>query len=145
MKSLLLQFAETLDRTLKKGRGSSGIMNLTVSQLQYLETIACLERATVTTIAEELQVTKPSATAAVSRLIELGYISSTPSIRDGRVHFLELTETGKQLAFLKEQTTRDYQEFMESVLTPPELAAFQTALQKLVEQYPKHHPQEEKS
>ena len=101
MKSLLLQFAETLDRTLKKGRGSSGIMNLTVSQLQYLETIASLERATVTAIAEELQVTKPSATAAVSRLIELGYISSTPSMRDGRVHFLELTEAGKQLAFLK--------------------------------------------
>ena len=101
MKSLLLQFAETLDRTLKKGRGSSGIMNLTVSQLQYLETIAALERATVTTIAEELQVTKPSATAAVSRLIELGYVRKLPSSRDGRVHFLELTEAGKQLAFLK--------------------------------------------
>jgi DNA-binding MarR family transcriptional regulator len=142
MKSLLLQFAETLDRTLKKGRGSSGIMNLTVSQLQYLDAVASLERATVTAIADYLQVTKPSATAAVSRLIELGYLRKIPSSEDGRVHNLELTSEGEKLALLKDQATRDYQAFIDSALTPQEQAAFQAALQKLVERYPQQFPQE---
>jgi DNA-binding MarR family transcriptional regulator len=145
MQVLLLQFVETLDHTLKNGRGSSGIMNLTVSQLQYLDAIAELEQATVTSISERLHVTKPSATAAVSRLIELGYVRKLPSSRDGRVHILELNEAGGQLALLKEQATRDYRTFIESVLSPGEQAAFQAALQKLVEHYPQHHTREKKS
>jgi MarR family transcriptional regulator for hemolysin len=147
METLLLQFIETLDRTLKKGRGSAGnlpgILNLTVSQLQYLDAIAELEPATVTTVAERLQVTKPSATTAVSRLIEQGYVRKTPSNSDGRVHYLELTAEGKKLAHLKELAARDYQTFIQSVLTPQELAAFEAALQKLVNQYHQHHRQED--
>lgn len=146
MQTLLLQFVETLDRTLKTGRGNPGnlpgILNLTVSQLQYLEAIGELEQATVTAIAESLQVTKPSATAAVSRLIEQGFVSKTPSNSDGRVHYLELTAEGKKLAHLKELAAQDYETFIQSVLTQQELAAFEAALQKLVNQYNQHHCQE---
>lgn len=139
---LLLQFVDTLDKTLVKGRGVSGvlpgIMNLTVSQLQYLDAIASSENATVTAIAGRLKVTKPSATAAVNRLIAHGYVRKNPSSQDGRVHFLELTAEGGKLAQLKEQTAREYQEYIQKVLTPVELVAFESTLQKLVDQYHQH-------
>ena len=117
-------------------------MDLTVSQLQYLDTIASLEGATVTAIAERLRVTKPSATVAVNRLINLGYLRKIPSSEDGRVHYLELTAEGGKLARFKQEATKDYQVFIESVLSPQELADFQSALQKLVTHYPQHFPQE---
>jgi DNA-binding MarR family transcriptional regulator len=142
MKTLLLQFLDTLDKTLLKGRRGSGtlpgIMNLTVSQLQYLDAIASMENATVTAVAGRLKVTKPSATTAVNRLIAQGYVRKNPSCQDGRVHFLELTAEGSELAQFKEQTAREYQEYIQKVLTPTELAVFETTLQKLVDQYHQH-------
>ncbi len=142
MQTLFLQFVETLDKTLIKRRGGSdalpGIMNLTVSQLQYLDAIASMENATVTTIASRLKVTKPSATAAVNRLIAQGYVRKIPSTQDGRVHILDLTAEGEKLAKLKEKAVREYQAYIQKVLTPAELAAFESALQKLVDQYHQH-------
>ncbi len=142
MQTLFLQFVETLDKTLIKGRGGSGalpgIMNLTVSQLQYLDAIASLENATVTAIAGRLKVTKPSATTAVNRLIAQGFVRKNPSSQDGRVHFLELTTEGGTLAQLKEQAASEYQAYIQKVLTPAELAAFKSTLQKLVDQYHQH-------
>ncbi|NTW09450.1 MAG: winged helix-turn-helix transcriptional regulator [Anaerolineaceae bacterium] len=142
MHTLFLQFLETLDKTLVKRRGGSdalpGIMNLTVSQLQYLDAIASMDNATVTAIAIRLRVTKPSATAAVNRLIAQGYVRKNPSAQDGRVHILELTAEGDTLAKLKEQAAREYQAYIQKVLSPAELSAFESALQKLVDQYHKH-------
>jgi DNA-binding MarR family transcriptional regulator len=142
MHTLFLQFVETLDKTLIKRRGGPdalpGIMNLTVSQLQYLDAIASMENATVTAIASRLMVTKPSATSAVYRLIAQGYVRKNPSSQDGRVHILVLTAEGDALAKLKEQAAREYQAYIQKVLSPAELSAFESALQKLVDQYHQH-------
>jgi DNA-binding MarR family transcriptional regulator len=74
----------------------------------------------------------------VNRLIAQGYVRKIPSTQDGRVHILDLTAEGEKLAKLKEQAVREYQAYIQKVLTPAELAAFESALQKLVDQYHQH-------
>lgn len=123
------------------GQGG-GLMNLTVSQVQYLEAIAIGEKATITSVAETLRVSKPSATTAVQRLIRLGYVARSRSEQDRRVHFLALTEAGKDLAQAKQRVVDEYEEHIRAALTPAELAGFENAIGKLVRHFNQTHTQE---
>jgi DNA-binding MarR family transcriptional regulator len=146
MQTLLLQFIQTLDRTMKGSPGrpgvDTGLMNLTLSQVQYLEAIAGQDQATITGISESLKVTKPSATTAVQKLIQQGYISKIQSDDDRRVFILQLTESGRRLAQAKKQALLNYEIFIRAALSPTELAEFETTLQKLVAFFEHHHSQE---
>jgi DNA-binding MarR family transcriptional regulator len=146
MQTLLLQFIQTLDRTMKGNPGvpgvDTGLMNLTLSQVQYLDAIAGLDQATITGISESLKVTKPSATTAVQKLIQQGYISKTQSNGDRRVFNLELTESGRRLALAKKQALLNYETFIRMALSPTELAEFEVVLQKLVTCFEDHYSQE---
>lgn len=148
MQTLLLQFIQTLDRTMKGNPGKSdvdaGLMNLTLSQVQYLEAIAGLDQATITGISERLKVTKPSATTAVQKLIQHGFVFKVQSSDDRRVFILKLSETGKRLAQAKKQALLNYEIFILAALSPTELAEFETALQKLVTYFEHHHSLEHK-
>ena len=51
---------------------------LSMRQLLYLETITQLGSPTFSELAQKLEVTKPSVTALVQRLIKMGYVKKIP-------------------------------------------------------------------
>jgi MarR family transcriptional regulator, organic hydroperoxide resistance regulator len=139
-KSLLYQhlaeFLHSLESHFKKQREAVedelGISQLTVSQLGYLETIYALPAPTVTQLANTLGITKASVTVAINKLIKAGYIHKTPATHDKRIIYLRLSEKGRRLIQVKDETLRAYVAFMDRVLTADETARFSTILSKLL-------------
>ena len=73
-----------------------GFSDITVNQMHYLETIGELDRPTFGDLAEKLDVTPPSVSAIVKKLIKAGYLEKVQSQEDGRVYFLHPTEKGRR-------------------------------------------------
>lgn len=136
MESLLIDFVNTLDSSLKKmqervGEGS-GFARLTISQLQYIDAIYELREPTITEIAHRLNVTKASVTAGINKLVKGGYVMKTRSNEDKRVFHISLTRAGERLVQLKHQALRDYEEFILEALSDEESRQFHAILAKLV-------------
>jgi len=77
-----------------KAFDQEGFSDITMNQMLYLETIAQLEHPTFGDIAKHLDVTRPSVSTIVKKLINLGYVYKQQSPDDGRVFYLHLTAQG---------------------------------------------------
>jgi DNA-binding MarR family transcriptional regulator len=71
-----------------------GFSDITMHQMLYLETIARLKHPTFGEIADSLNVTRPSVSTIIKKLIKLGYVKKIQSLEDGRVYNLYLTDKG---------------------------------------------------
>lgn len=134
MEKILLEFIATLDHSLKKQQ-SEGFAQLTLSQFQYIDAIAVLERPTVSEVAARLGFAKASATTAINKLAALGFVSKTQSETDKRVFHVGLTEAGGQLVQARSKTIRAYVDFVASALTEDEIRQFEAILGKLVARF----------
>jgi DNA-binding MarR family transcriptional regulator len=132
MEKILLEFIETLDHSLKKQQ-SEGFSQLTFSQFQYIDAIAALDNPTVSEVAARLGFAKASATAAINKLVTLGFVSKNQSKTDKRVFHVGLTEAGEQLVQAKFQTLKEYGDFIVAALTANEARQFEAILIKLVQ------------
>jgi DNA-binding MarR family transcriptional regulator len=132
MDKILLEFIETLDQSLKRLQ-PDGFAHLTVSQFQYIEAIAALGQPTITDIAARLGFSKPSVTAGIQKLVEMGFVTKAQSETDKRVFYIALTETGAALVAAKAQTLKEYGEFIRSALSAEEARQFEAILTKLVQ------------
>jgi DNA-binding MarR family transcriptional regulator len=113
---LFLQFIEQYHEVLREADAeemkATGLPDITIHQFFYLREIRRQEQTTLTELALALQVTKPSATAAVTRLIKDGFVSRTQSTLDQRKFHLSLTNQGHQIFIHKE---RAYKQFIQQV------------------------------
>ncbi len=132
MEKILLEFIATLDHSLKKQQ-SEGFSHLTVSQFQYIDTIAALNSPNVSEIAARLGFAKASATTAINKLAALGFVTKTQSETDKRVFHVALTGTGAALVAAKAQTLKEYSEFIRSALSSEEARQLEAILTKLVQ------------
>jgi MarR family transcriptional regulator for hemolysin len=71
-----------------------GFSEITMRQILYLETIARLGQPSFSELAEQLQVTPPSVSVIIKKLIQLGFVIKQKSAEDGRVYLLSLTDKG---------------------------------------------------
>ena len=113
---LFLRFIENYHEVLRDadstGMQSSGLPDITIHQFFYLEEIKRQGQTTLTTLAQALNVSKPSATAVVTKLTRDGFISRTRSPDDQRVFYLAVTEKGEEIF---EKKNRAYRAFIEMV------------------------------
>ena len=65
------------------------------TEMHMLETIEESQKATLTCIADELGITKATASVSVARLATKGFIEKIKSDRDKRTTILKLTEKGE--------------------------------------------------
>ena len=72
---------------------------LSIAEFHTLECIGKGEdnRRTVGKIAEALEVTVPTVTVCVNKLVKKGYVTKTRSERDARVAIIELTREGRKM------------------------------------------------
>jgi DNA-binding MarR family transcriptional regulator len=134
MEKILLEFIATLDHSLKKQQ-SAGFSQLTLSQFQYIDAIAALERPTVSEVAARLGFAKASATTAINKLAALGFVTKAQSDADKRVFYVDLTESGRQLVEARAKTIQAYVDFVASALTKDEIRQFEATLGKLVARF----------
>ena len=109
-----------------------GFSDLSMRQLLYLETIARMDRPTFSELARELAVTKPSVTAIVQKLIQLGYVTKVRSTEDGRVYHILLTAKGEHLSDLHEHTHKMLAERLTANLNEGEIQQMATLLNKVL-------------
>ena len=71
--------------------------SITMRQFYYLDVIRTLENPTITKITKLLNITKPTATIAINKLVDQGFLKKVQSKSDGRIFFIELTSKGKKI------------------------------------------------
>lgn len=108
-----------------------GMSELQLNQLHYLKVIDRTVDMTFGKFAEILEVTKPSVTEIVNKLIQLDVVEKKRCTRDKRRFYIKLTEKGRNIArlsFLAEQKLVD---IIVSVLDDEEIDTFIKIIKKL--------------
>ncbi len=136
METLLIEFINTLEHSLKNIQEQSGLSagfsRLTISQAQYLDAIHTLGQPTITELATRLNFAKASVTTGINKLVALGYVLKNQSNEDKRVVRVQLTSAGEELVNAKLHALQEYVAFIGSALTEEENIQFQAILSKLV-------------
>lgn len=109
------------------------LMSLSVRQMLYLEAVAQVGQPTFSELAGRLGVSKPSVTAIIGKLIQMGILEKVQSGEDRRVFFINLTEKGHQLAELHTNHHRRIARHFMQVLNEGEVAQLLQLLQKIIQ------------
>lgn len=80
-----------------------GFSEITMRQMLYLESISRLDKPTFGDLANYLEVTPPSVSGIIKKLIQMGYVHKERSPEDGRVYFLSLTDRGQRFTDLHDE------------------------------------------
>ena len=108
-----------------------GMSELQINQLHYLKVIDRTVDMSFGKFAEILEVTKPSVTEIVNKLIRLDVVEKKQCTRDKRIYYIKLTEKGRNIArlpFLAEQRVVD---IIVSSLDDEEIDTFIRIIKKL--------------
>ena len=109
-----------------------GFADVTMTQMHYLETIARLGEPRFGDLADALEITRPSVSAIVKKLISAGYLGKTQSREDGRVYFLHLTEKGTRFNKLHSEVHQILARRITENLSPQEIRALSVLLEKII-------------
>jgi len=112
-------------------RKQLNLRELTLSQMHYLEILNALTNPNVTELATEMQLTKPTVTVAIDKLIQKGYVSKVQSDEDRRSSHLHLTKKGMLINQMHEHAHDQFAELMKESLEPAELEQLTILLEKL--------------
>jgi DNA-binding MarR family transcriptional regulator len=109
--------------------------NLTLKQYYYLDVINRMNNPTYSEIANNFKVTKPAITAIINRLIKLGYLERVQSANDRRVYYVLVSDKGKKLIGINNESASAYAKYVENCLTREELASYINILEKVIVTY----------
>lgn len=112
-------------------REKMDLRELTSVQMHYLEIINRLENPNITELATEMQLTKPTVTVAVDKLIAKGYVNKVQSDDDRRSSHLHLTSKGMSINKMHEHAHDQFAELMRESLDETELEQLTVLLEKL--------------
>jgi DNA-binding MarR family transcriptional regulator len=87
-----------LNETLKK----YDFMDLTQQQLHYLQVIIRMKNPTLSELARELSLTRPTVTVLVDKLVEKGYVKRVKSDEDRRSMHLHIDKKGAGIELLRD-------------------------------------------
>jgi len=84
------------------------ISNFTLKQIEYLKKFDGRQYITISQLAEELSLSKPSITEMVKKFIQLDCIKKERCNHDARVYYLFLTDKGKKIARLEKMVNENF-------------------------------------
>ena len=97
------------------------IPELTLKQIEYLKKFDKWENTTISQLAEELGLSKPTVTEMVKKFIRLDCVQKEQCSQDARVYYLFLTEKGKIIARLEQITDDNFAKKVESRLSKEDI------------------------
>ncbi|MDD1728193.1 MAG: MarR family transcriptional regulator [Methanospirillum sp.] len=137
---LFLQFIEQYHEVLRDADAdemkATGLPDITIHQFFYLREIRHQEQTTHTQLAQALQVTKPSVTAAVSKLIKDGFVSRVQSAEDQRKFYLSLTRQGHLIFTHKERAYKRFIQQVERHATQEQKIILEEAFKIMISSFP---------
>jgi DNA-binding MarR family transcriptional regulator len=104
---------------------------LTLTQMNYLETISQLGNPNLTELAAELNLTKPTVKVAVDKLVDKNFIYRVKSDEDRRSAHFHLTVKGKLINHTHDFAHKQMAEFIGRKLDQTELALLEMLLEKV--------------
>ena len=122
-------------RETKKMMHQGEFLSLTFSQYHYILAISETEGMTLTDLAERMNVSKPSVTSAVCRLIKLGLVVKEQSGGDKRVFFIRLTPKGQDVIGADIRTSNHFVKTIIESLNDKEKETAVELLRKIITNY----------
>lgn len=108
------------------------LLDLTLNQLHYIETINTLGNPNITELAVSLKLSKPTVKVAVDKLIEKEYIFKVQSDEDRRSAHIHLTEKGKLINQMHDYAHKRIAETLSRKLSSEELNTLVELLNKVL-------------
>ena len=108
------------------------ISQLTLKQIEYLKKFDEHEYVTISQLAEDLNLSKPSITEMVKKFIRLDCVKKEQCSHDARVYYLFLTEKGKGIARIEQITNEDFIRRVENCLSEEDISLLIELLSKVV-------------
>lgn len=107
--------------------------DLTHQQLNYLIVINRLKNPSITELANELKLSKPSITVLIDKLSEKGYVYRVRSDKDKRSLHLHMTEKGMRLNEWHEKAHEHFAQTVHKRLNKTEAEIFMLLIKKLLD------------
>jgi DNA-binding MarR family transcriptional regulator len=95
LNDILKRLFHKILRLQEKSVSEAANQNISRSEIHVLEAVQDVGEATLTGIAAELSVSKPTVSVCVKRLVEKGYLKKAASKSDGRKNIISLTKKGE--------------------------------------------------
>jgi len=132
----LTEIVDILTRTM--GEMESRVLSgsefaaLSMRQLHYLDMINRLGHPTLSELAQELGVSRPSVTAAVTKLMEAGFVAKVASDEDRRVSHVHLAKKGHRIVKLHDAVHQSVADLFTNALNKRELRELVRMLNKVI-------------
>ena len=104
----------------------------TARQIEYIDIIDKLDNPSLGEIAKVLELSKPSVTAIVDNLVKKGYIEKFQSDEDRRIFHVHLSDKGKQLVKMHQETHNRIADLFRHNLDSDDLEVLVSILNKVV-------------
>jgi len=134
LKETITYLSDLIENILEETLDVSDFSDLTRQQLHYLKVLVKMKNPTLTELAKELNLTKPTVTVLVDKLTEKGYIRRVKSDEDRRVMHLHIDKKGAKVNALREIAHEKMAEKIKSGLSLTETAILTELLKKIVKQ-----------
>jgi DNA-binding MarR family transcriptional regulator len=115
----------------EKVLNSGELSKLTSRQLTYIETIRKDSLITPSEIAQKLNISKPTVSVAINKLLREGYFQRVSDEKDKRKMLLKLSEKGLRISKRHEQAHKLIAQSIRASLTREEISAFIEIVSKI--------------
>jgi MarR family transcriptional regulator, transcriptional regulator for hemolysin len=132
LKETITYLTDLIEKILEETLDQSDFSDLTHQQLHYLKVLVKMDNPTLSELAKELDLTKPTVTVLVDKLEEKGYIRRFHSDEDRRVVYLHMDKKGEKLIALRKIAHERMAEKIRSDLNVTETAILNNLLKKIV-------------
>ncbi len=132
LKEAIIYLSDLIEKILEETIDQADFSDLTQQQLHYLKIIVKLKNPTLTELAGEVGLTKPTVTVLVDKLTEKGYVKRVHSDEDRRVMHLHIDKKGAKINALREIAHERLAEKIRSGLSETETAILTELLKKIV-------------
>jgi DNA-binding MarR family transcriptional regulator len=132
LEEMIAKVSGYMGRMEEESKEQFNFKELTLTQMHYLEMISELQNPNLTELAAAMQLTKPTVTVLVDKLIEKELIYKVQSDADRRSTHLHLSERGKLINQMHEYAHRRIAEEIEKKVNPDEMEQLISLLEKIM-------------
>jgi DNA-binding MarR family transcriptional regulator len=127
---LFNRYDEKYIALLEENMAGTSLDHLTINHYEYLRAIGILGAPTLTQLAEYLEITKPSTTVMVNKLIKEDLVHKLQSTEDKRLQIVRLTELGNKVITAEKEAFLIVFQMLFSHLTDEEQKQLKALLEK---------------
>jgi DNA-binding MarR family transcriptional regulator len=136
---LFFQINEIIQQSVRLSKeevlADSRYSDVTASQLVYLEAVSALSSPTLSGLAARLKITRASASIAVNKLIENGFLVKVRARQDKRYCYLSLSEKGEALIKAEKRAFSHFADAIKHSLTKAEIEMIEKIFIKIINKY----------